>query len=189
MTNMRVQFYMGVATGQLEGEAAACAYYERALKQLPLLHAARNNLIRGLMKRGSPQDLKQALEHAKLSAGLQPEVAEMQYQLGVVLMRQNKHAEAAAAYERTLQLDGQHRGAFVNGIHCLQLMPPNDRAARKKLERMARMAVGIGMWTNWLQRPPHIIHRLRSQPWSAPRESMRERATPAGTTMYPASLP
>lgn len=118
------QFYLGVATGQLEGEAAAWSaaraargtrsaaagrgrrpgpaaaadataaarpsspstalssaagggrargsdFYERALKQLPLLHNARNNLIRGLMRRGSPQDLKQAIEHANLSAGLQ----------------------------------------------------------------------------------------------------------------------
>ena len=83
------QFYTGVATGIVDGEAHACAHYERALKQLPLLHAARNNLIRGLMKRGSAQDRKQALEHAELSAGLQPEVAEMHYQLGVVRMQQN----------------------------------------------------------------------------------------------------
>ena len=56
-------------------------------KQLPLLHNARNNLIRGLMRRGTPESQKQALEHANLSAGLQPDVAEMQYQLGVVLMQ------------------------------------------------------------------------------------------------------
>ena len=61
------QFYMGVTIGQLEGEAAACDYYARALKQLPLLHAARNNLIRGLMKRGGDQDWKQALEHVRAS--------------------------------------------------------------------------------------------------------------------------
>jgi hypothetical protein len=83
------QFYLGVASGILDGEASACGHYERALKQLPLLHAARNNLIRGLMKRGTPADHKQALDHAQLSAGLQPEVAEMQYQLGVVQMQQN----------------------------------------------------------------------------------------------------
>ena len=68
------QFYLGVSIGVLEGEGAACDYYERALKQLPLLHIARNNLIRALMARGSTHDLKRALEHANLSAGLQPEV-------------------------------------------------------------------------------------------------------------------
>ena len=86
------QFYLGVITGAIEGEPAACAHYERALKQLPLLHAARNNLIRGLMKRGSPADRSSALEHARLSAGLQPGVAEMQYQLGVVLMQVGRRA-------------------------------------------------------------------------------------------------
>ena len=63
------QFYLGVAVGALDGEAAACDYYERALKQLPLLHNARNNLIRGLMRRGSPQDLKSAIEHSKPLGG------------------------------------------------------------------------------------------------------------------------
>ena len=83
------QFYIGVACGFLDGEASTCAHYEKALAQLPLLHAARNNLIRGLMKRGSPQDKARALEQARLSAQLQPEVAEMQYQLGVVQMQLN----------------------------------------------------------------------------------------------------
>ena len=159
------QFYLGVAVGVAEGEAAACDYYERALKQLPLLHNARNNLIRGLMRRGTPESQKQALEHANLSAGLQPDVAEMQYQLGVVLMQMSRHAEASAAYERTLKLDPNHRGAFVNGVHCIQLLPPGDKAARKKLEKVARMAVAAGMWATWMQRPPHFVPALRSQPW------------------------
>lgn len=70
----------------LEGEAAACAHYERALELMPQLHGARNNLIRGLMKRGSTRDLENALEHARLAVRMQPHVAEMQYQLGVVLL-------------------------------------------------------------------------------------------------------
>lgn len=57
----------------------------------------------------------------------QPDVAEMQYQLGVVYMQQSKFEQAAAAYERALKLDGHHRGAFVNGVHCLQQMPPADK--------------------------------------------------------------
>ena len=38
------QFYLGVAVGALDGEAAACDYYERALKQLPLLRVHRRRL-------------------------------------------------------------------------------------------------------------------------------------------------
>lgn len=159
------QFYMGVAVGQMEGEANACTHYEKALKQLPLLHAARNNLIRGLMKRGSEQDLKQALEHAKLSAGLQPEVAEMQYQLGVVLMQQGCYSEAASAYEATTRLEPSHGGALVNGVHCLQQMPPGDKLARKRLEKVAQCGVKAGLWITPMQRPPHLVKHLRSQPW------------------------
>jgi lipoprotein NlpI len=52
----------------------------------------------------------QAREHAELSAGLQPDVPEMHYQHGVVLMQQGFHEEAAIAYEQTLKLDPGHRG-------------------------------------------------------------------------------
>ena len=159
------QFYLGVVAGQLDGEAAACEHYERTLKQLPLLHAARNNLIRGLMKRGSPLDLRQALEHAKLSAGLQPQVAEMQYQLGVVMMQQGFHSEAGSAYEATLKLDPGHRGALVNGVHSLGQLPPGDRTARARLDKIAQIGVAAGLWKVAMQRPPHFVHKLRSQPW------------------------
>ena len=164
------QFYLGVVTGQLESEAAACAYYERALKKLPLLHAARNNLIRGLMRRGSKEDMRQALEHARLAAGLQPEIAEMQYQLGVVLMQQQLWDQSAAAYEATIKLQPNHMGAFVNGVHALQQMPPADHVARRRLERFAKLGVKVGLWAHWQQRPPHLMPRLRSQPWWTSRE-------------------
>jgi aspartate beta-hydroxylase len=159
------QFYLGVATGTIEGEVAACEYYERALQQLPLLHAARNNLIRGLMRRGGANDLKQALEHAELSAGFQPGVAEMQYQLGVVRMQQGLWATASNAYEEALRLDPSHRGAYINGVHSLQQMPVGDKSARKRLEKIAKMGVQRGVWGKWQQRPPHLVPRLRSQPW------------------------
>lgn len=136
--------FAGCIAGQLESEAAAVPHYERALQQLPLLHAARNNLIRGLMRRGAQADLKSALEHAKLSAGLQPEVAEMQYQLGVVMMQQKLFSEGGSAYEAALRLDPGHRGALVNGIHCLQQLPPDNKPGRKRLEKMAQKGVAAG---------------------------------------------
>ena len=49
----------------------------------------------------------------------------------------------AQAYERTLQLDEKHRGAYVNGVHCLQQMPPKDKDARRRLERIAKMGVKV----------------------------------------------
>ena len=191
-------FYLGVATGQLEGEAAACGHYERALKQLPLLHAARNNLIRGLMRRGQPADLKQALEHAKLAAGLQPDLAEMQYQLGVVQMQQAVYSEAAAAFEAALRLEATHRGALINGIHCLQLLPPADRKGRERLEKMALMGVAAGLWRHPMQRPPHLVPSSPPSPGtSAPtfpgahcsRANLRRSATRFRRCAPPSSSP
>ena len=164
------QFYLGVATGIIDGEAAACDHYERALKQLPLLHAARNNLIRGLMRRGSAKDRTKALEHANLSAGLQPEVAEMQYQLGVVQMQLKMPKEAAGSYEMALKLEPTHAGALVNGVHCLQMLPPGDQVARARLRKLAEHGVRAGLWNNWMQRPPHTVAGLRSQPWWSKRD-------------------
>lgn len=177
------QFYLGVVVGQLEGEPAACPYYEAALKQLPLLHAARNNLIRGLIKRGAPADLRAAIELAELSAGLQPSVAEMQYQLGVVLMQQGMHERAAAAYEATLRLAPAHRGALINGVHTLGLLPPDDAKARRRLEAVAKLGVAAGAWLHPMQRPPHLVPGLRSKPWHDARDfrfcALLERAYPA----------
>ena len=114
------QFYIGVACGFLDGEASTCAHYEKALAQLPLLHAARNNLIRGLMKRGSPQDKARALEQARLSAQLQPEVAEMQYQLGVVQMQLNMPGPVreTAATPTNHRTDDNNRAARIAQCKC-----------------------------------------------------------------------
>jgi hypothetical protein len=60
---------------QLEGEAAACEHYEACLRQLPGMHAARNNLIRALLQRRTPAALTRAAGHAELAARLQPGVA------------------------------------------------------------------------------------------------------------------
>jgi aspartate beta-hydroxylase len=80
-------------------------------------------------------------------------------------MQQKVWEQASAAYERTLKLDPTHRGALVNGVHCIQMLPPTSPANRKKLERVSRMGVAAGLWTTWLQRPPHLLPGLRSQPW------------------------
>ena len=188
------QFYLGVATGQLEGEAAACGLYERCLRQLPMMHAARNNLIRGYVQRGTvaagegeggtgdgggdrdaeeearacrdrEEAMAKAVEHAQLAAGLQPTVAEMQYQLGVVQMRAGNKGGAIDAYEATLCFDPTHRGALVNGAHVLGQFAPTDDAARQRLARIARMGVSAGLWTHELQRPPHLVAGLEARPW------------------------
>ncbi len=75
----------------------ACELYERCLQQQPLLHAARTNLIRGLLQRGTAEATARACEHAQASAALQPRDAEAAYTLGVVRMRRSQLAEAAAA--------------------------------------------------------------------------------------------
>ena len=119
------QFYLGIAVGGIDGEAASCDHYERALAVLPTLHSARNNLIRGLLKRATPESFAAALAHAEASAELQPDAAEMRYQLGVVRMHCNDLDAAADAYEGTLEIDASHVGALVNG--CLLYTSPSPR--------------------------------------------------------------
>ena len=163
------QFFLGVATGMLDGEAAACEFYERALKQQPLLHPARKNLIRSLMKRGRADDARQAKEQAELSVGLQPGDPEIHYQYGVVLMQQGLFDEAALAYESTLRLEPTHRGAIVNGVHSLQQFAPDDKNARMRLMRVAEQGVQAGLYMHPMQRCPHLVRGLTSKPWHDPR--------------------
>ena len=164
------EFYLGVCVSQLEGEAAACEHYEACLRQLPGMHAARNNLIRALLQRRTPAALTRAAEHAELAARLQPgvspnpkpkpnpdQVAEMHYQLGVVCMQSAKLARAEAAFAAALQIDPAHRGALVNGGHVLGMSPPSDKAACARLLALARLGVTAGVWRHPLQRPPHLV--------------------------------
>ena len=180
------EFYLGVCVSQLEGEAAACEHYEACLRQLPGMHAARNNLIRALLQRRTPAALTRAAEHAELAARLQPgvspkpkpypkpktkpkpksnrnrnpnpdQVAEMHYQLGVVCMQSSKLARAEAAFAAALQIDPAHRGALVNGAHVLGMFPPSDKAACARLLALARLGVTAGVWRHPLQRPPHLV--------------------------------
>ncbi len=163
-------FYHGVCAGALEGEAAAVDHYERALRQLPHMHAARNNLIRGLMLRGGPHDHAHALDHARLAVQHQPGVAEMHYQLGVVHLQLGELSDAVRAYEATLRLSPAHVGALVNGVHALCAMPPGDEASRRALGRFSAMGVDAGIWIHPMQRPPHCIKTLRSRAWWEPQD-------------------
>lgn len=162
------EFYLGVCVSQLEGEAAACEHYEACLRQRPGMHAARNNLIRALLQRRTPAALTRAAEHAELAAKLQPGVAEMHYQLGVVYMQSSKLARAEAAFAAALQIDPAHRGALVNGAHVLGMFPPSDKAACARLLALARLGVTAGVWRHPLQRPPHLVPGLESRPWHEP---------------------
>ena len=161
------QFYLGIAVGGIDGEAASCEHYERALAVLPTLHSARNNLIRGLLKRATPASFAAALAHAEASAELQPDAAEMRYQLGVVRMHCNDLDAAADAYEGTLEIDASHVGALVNGAHVLaQLAADGDARQRARLLRVARLGVAAGLWAHELQRPPHRLPELcPGRPW------------------------
>ena len=134
---------------------------------LPTLHSARNNLIRGLLKRATPASFAAALAHAEASAELQPDAAEMRYQLGVVRMHCNDLDAAADAYEGTLEIDASHVGALVNGAHVLaQLAADGDACQRARLLRVARLGVAAGLWAHELQRPPHRLPELcPGRPW------------------------
>ena len=98
-------------------------------------------------------------------------------------MQQHQHSEAGSAFEAALRLDPKHAGAMVNGIHCLQQLPPGDQAARRRLEHVAGLGVAAGLWITPLQRPPHMVHRLTSRPWHDTRDfawcALLERSYPA----------
>ena len=158
-------FYLGVCAGILEGEAAAVDPYEASIAAMPGLGIAYGNLVRAYLARQRTGDLERALVLAKTLASSQPEAAEPQYVVGVVLMQLRRFSDAAGAYEATLRLDAAHHGAHVNGVHCLQQLPPDDEVARRRLEAVARSGVAAGLWANWMQRPPHLVKRLTSRPW------------------------
>ena len=164
------QFYLGVATGALEGEASACEHYERALEEQPMLHAARINLIRGLMRREGPNDQQRCLEHAERAVELQPHEPEPLYTLGVARMQVGLNEAAACAYESCLKLRPDHKGALVNGLHALGQLPPGQASVQKRILKIGRLGVSVGLWINAMQRPPHLIKHLTSKPWHEPRD-------------------
>jgi aspartate beta-hydroxylase len=98
-------------------------------------------------------------------AKAQQQEAQEQAQNPVVQMQQAVYSEAAAAFEAALRLEATHRGALINGIHCLQLLPPADRKGRERLEKMAHLGVAAGLWRHPMQRPPHLVPQLASKPW------------------------
>ena len=55
--------------------------------------------------------------------------------------------------------------ALVNGVHCLQQLPPSDKQARQRLERVEKLGVSAKLWSTWLQRPPHLAPGLSARPW------------------------
>lgn len=125
-TSPVTQFFRGVCVGQLEGEDKACALYESCLQQSPLLHAARTNLIRGLLQRRTAEAASRACEHAQLAARLQPQSAEVAYMLGVVCCRPRcrpRGARLTAAQRRS--------GAAALSARLLSRVPlPPSRAPR-----------------------------------------------------------
>ena len=62
-------------------------------------------------------------------------------------------------------------------------MPVDDEDARRRLGELAACGVAAGVWAHAMQRPPHLVPQLRSQPWWDPGEfdfcAVLERAYPA----------
>ena len=83
-------------------------------------------------------------------------------------MQQSLFADAGGAFEAALGLEPKHIGAMVNGVHCLQQLRPDDQHARRRLAKVAQAGVAAGLWNHPMQRPPHMMTKLRSQPWHTP---------------------
>ena len=167
------RFYLGVCTGMLEGEAAAVEHYEAAIAEMPGMTVAYTNLIRALLARRGSGDQERALELALEDSAARPAVAEPRYNVGVILMQLGRTAQAATAFEETLQIDPTHHGALINGAHTLTaLYAEAHRSAaelNRRIEALGRLGVAAGVWENPYQRPPCFIRNLRpSRPWHDP---------------------
>jgi len=165
------QFFLGVCTGMVDGEAFAVDAYEAAIVAMPGLAEAHINLVRALLVRSRPGDHDRALTLAKLSAASQPSAAMPRYNVGVILMQLGRTTEAAAAFEETLVVDPTHRGALINGAHTLTALRTvggrgEAESLRQRILSLGRAGVSAGFWEHPQQRPPCFVRNLRpSRPW------------------------
>lgn len=117
--------------------AGAIAAYERAVAGCPGLADAHNNLGRLLHDTASAAAAEGSY---RLAICADPTVALYWFNLGVAVEDQGRHAEAIAAYERALELDGGGSGsvadAHFNLARLLEL-----KARRIGDEAMLRRAV------------------------------------------------
>jgi len=101
--------------------AAAARAYERALAGCPSLADAHNNLGR-LIHDAQAQGAAAAEASYRLAICADPGVALYWFNLGVALEDQGRHAEAIAAYERGIELDGCAADAHFNLARLLELL-------------------------------------------------------------------
>ncbi|MBN8431323.1 sulfotransferase [Microbulbifer salipaludis] len=92
-------------------------------------------LAEALLGMGQPQKAEQLLRSA---LHVFPRSAELHHCLGVALVRQNRTAEAAAAYRRALEIDPSHAAARTNLAVQLEYLGLLDEAERELRETLHR---------------------------------------------------
>ena len=146
---------------------------------------ARNNLIRGLLKRATPASLRRR-SRTRASAELQPDAAEMRHQLGVVRMHCNDLDAAADAYgerSRSTPSSARHHGAHV----LAQLAADGDTRQRARLLRVARLGVAAGLWRTSSSGAAPAARVCPGRPWHDKRARVRRPPRGGGAADAPSS--
>lgn len=113
-------------------EAALARYEDLLTRDLAPALEGRVYFHRGnlLAAGGEPG---RALEEYRRAVERDPSLVEAHFNLGTLLGRQGRFREAAVAYDRVVELDGDHHKARLNQITAL-LLARDDAAARRRVE-------------------------------------------------------
>ena len=143
-----------------EGSAIeAITYYNAALCLDPSLIDARRNIVQALASVGQ---LQEAESHAVLLTMLRPTDGDAYFTVGVVRMHRGDNQGAAEAYKQALHVYPGFREAHINLDAVLLKL-----GVIEECRHWASVATKTctSFWTHEMQRPPHFVPGILSQPW------------------------
>ncbi|WP_245955306.1 type IV pilus biogenesis/stability protein PilW [Kushneria indalinina] len=124
---------------QRQGEtASADQYFQRALSARPSFTQARNNYAAFLFSQNRIPQACEQLEQATTDLRYERR-AQLFTNLGQCRERQGDHGDAAASYQRALQLDDRQPRAWL-GLARAQYQQQQSDAARASLDHYIRLA-------------------------------------------------
>ena len=135
------QAQVSAAAGRLEMKLrdfkAARAALKDAVQRAPASVEIWEAVAKAFLFSTEPADIASAAEHAASAVKLGPDVASVQLTLGKVLERQDRQAEALAAYQKALTIDASYDAARAKVARmALELEQP--RLAREAADELVR---------------------------------------------------
>ncbi|NQW62742.1 MAG: tetratricopeptide repeat protein [Deltaproteobacteria bacterium] len=135
------QAQVSAAAGQLEMKLrdfkAARAALKDAVQRAPASVEIWEAVAKAFLFSTEPADIAAAAEHAASAVKLGPDVAAVQLTLGKVLERQERQAEALAAYQKALTIDPSYDAARAK-VARLALELEQPRLAREAADELVR---------------------------------------------------